>query len=129
MKLVFLLIGFLTVLFVGLLIYNKKVDMKRVGVKNPLYAIIGVALLALAGWWAYGRWTTSTPSAQAKITPVEFEVVSPPVGKWSDKIPTLHGEMFLPHGPILFQTDNFQVIELDDVAVKKNAAPIVRTAW
>lgn len=65
-------------------------------------------------------------AAQAAL-PKKFEVIAP-VGNWSEKIPTLHGEMLVYHGPVFIQTDNLQVVERDNIATNNRIA-LTRTNW
>jgi len=69
------------------------------------------------------------PSTATTSTPSEFTIEAPVDGKWSERITTLHGEIIRPHGPIFLQDDKYQVVELDDVAVKKERPPILQTGW
>lgn len=74
----------------------------------------------------YQQAIAAEEAAQAAL-PKKFEVIAP-VGNWSEKIPTLHGEMLVYHGPVFIQTDNLQVVERDNIATNNRIA-LTRTNW
>jgi len=106
-------------------------------------AIIGIWLLVgVAAWHLFGKeyWpkavtavagfsgTTAGTTTADTTSLVDYNVIAP-VGKWSGRLTTLHGEIIRPHGPILIRSDNGQVVEDDELSVVKKMAPVLRTGW
>ena len=86
--------------------------------------MVTILVTFVIGFMVY-RWM---PSGNTKSTKTENVIIAP-VGRWSTKIPTLHGEVIRPHGPILLQNDKFDVVKLDNVDSNTTMAPIMQTAW
>ena len=105
-------------------------------------AIIGIWLLVgVAAWHLFGKeylpkavtavaWFSGTTTAVTVDTTSlsDYNVVAP-VGKWSERVTTMHGEIIRPHGPILIRSDNGQVVEDDELSVVKKMAPVVGRGW
>ena len=106
-------------------------------------AMIGIwILVGVAAWHLFGKeyWpkavtavagfsgTTAGTTTADTTSLVDYNVIAP-VGKWSERIPTLHGEILRYHGPVLRRDDKGNVVERDDVAVNPNMAPVLQTAW
>jgi hypothetical protein len=116
--------------------------------KKVLAPGVGLVLtiLVAGNLWVVGGWLVEESAkaradAQARqqavvaaqavaeaALPKEFEVIAP-VGVWSERIPTLHGEIIRYHGPVLRRDDKYNVVERDDVATNPNMTPVLQTAW
>ncbi|MCX6701607.1 MAG: hypothetical protein NTX96_00170 [Candidatus Zambryskibacteria bacterium] len=91
-----------------------------------LVLILGGLIVGKAIW----DWTTREPflTVPHMTKSIEYTTIAP-VGSWGGQIPTFHGEIIRPHGPILLRDDKGNVVERDDVAIKKEMAPILKTNW
>ena len=100
-----------------------------------------IFILVAINIWSFGGWASSQVSegmksaSEAKAKQEEAQIASlpkeitAPVGDWSEKLDTLHGEEIVPHGPIFLQNDKHQVYELDDAAKNSNYLPVMKTNW
>lgn len=100
-------------------------------------ATIGIwFFIATSMWYVFGQkmwndgvWSIFPSSAPVSTIPTPSEyIVEAPVGRWSEPIPTLHGEMIIPDPPgVLIRGADLQIHE--DNGDGKVKEPIHRTPW